>query len=119
MLRDAQDVSGWVFEPRDLVTCGRRPYPKLAILNEGIFLKGDSPFLEPGDNLLNVLDFPTEDGALGGSEILNFGNSNHVSTGSHHQGILIDANKLKPQFALEKSSRFIVVFGEKEAHYFP
>ena len=114
MLRDAQNIPVGILEPGDLVAGRCGPDSDFGILDERIFFKRDAALLQPGNDSLDILNFPAEDGASHGSEIGNFGNANHVCTGLHHQRELIEAHELKAELGFEKSARFVVVLGEEK-----
>src|SRR5580704_5633566 len=95
MLRDAQNVAVRVFEPGDSIACRRCPNTQVAILNERIFFDSYAAVPEPASNRLNILYFPTEDGALQRSEIRHFCDANFVATDTHNQRILIETYELE------------------------
>ena len=72
MLTDPKDVAIRIFEPGNPGSARRIPDAQLLVLNEWIFLHRDAPLFQPADNSLNVVDLPTQDGALQWNEVWHF-----------------------------------------------
>jgi hypothetical protein len=72
MLTYGEDVAVGVLEPGDFTAVGGGPDAEVLVLGERILLRGDAAVAEPSGDGFDVLDLPTEDGALEGREMSAF-----------------------------------------------
>ena len=116
-MADGEDVAVGVFEPGYFAAVGSGPDAEGLVLGEGIFFRGDAAVAEPGSYRLDILDFPSEDGALQRGEIRDFRDAKHVAADVHHQGELIEADELESELAFVEGAGFIVVLCRNEADH--
>jgi len=109
MLADAEDVAVGVFEPGDFAAVGGGPDAEFLVLGKGIFFRGDAAVAKPGGGGFDVLDLPSEDGALERSEIRDLGDANHVVADAHDQRKFIETYKLESKLAFVEGAGFVVV----------
>ena len=92
MLTYGEDVAVWIFEPCHLVTRGSGPNAEFAIFDEEYFSK-ETP-RSRSQVTPNVVDFPSQDGALQGREIRYFCNANAVPADAHHQRVFLEETRM-------------------------
>ena len=114
MLTYGKDMAIRISEPCYLLTIGGCPNSKFAVLHKGMFFRGNTSIPKPSDDRFNVLDFPSEDGALQWREIRDFCNSQAVPADAHHQRVLIEAHKLEFQFTFIEGPRLVVILCENK-----
>ena len=105
MLRDRQQISIWIFEPRHSVTVRKRAYLSLILTHIRIALERDALAQQPFLRNQDVFHFPSQHRVLCRSKLRSFRNAKHHAMHIEHQRKPIIAHKCEPECVAIESER--------------